>query len=138
MAFNAYDTFKRMNNDAICAMERNIVHNYPLECASQSKMKGYSSMELAFAPYCTEKKLVYPEMTDFRLGYETLSPEIDDFSTFHNYPVRNEDGSVCVKNHQVFHNHTRKKVKSASRESECVIELPRQDIPMPTWCDISK
>lgn len=59
---------------------------------------------------------------ELRSGYDAmrdnsfyLQPELK--STFHNYPVRKDDGMYCSENHQIFNNMTRRKIQYKPEES---------------------
>ena len=58
---------------------------------------------------------------ELKSGYEAMEdnsfymqPEMKN--TFHNYPVRQDDGMYCSENHQVFNNMTRRKVQYIPEE----------------------
>jgi len=71
-------------------------------------------------------------------GYESLrsntfylQPDIQN--SFHNYPVRQEDGRYCSQNHQVFNNFTRRKIAIKPEvKEEDLSDIIREDEPMMT------
>ncbi len=56
-------------------------------------------------------------------GYENLNANTfyldpEKKNTYHNYPVLNDDGEYCSKNHQIFRNNTRRNVGIAQQETD--------------------
>jgi hypothetical protein len=72
---------------------------------------------------------------ELRSGYDALrdnsfylQPQLKN--TFHNYPVRQEDGMYCSENHQLFNNMTRRKVQFKPEESNTDLSnIIKEDVP---------
>lgn len=57
-----------------------------------------------------------------------LQPQLKN--TFHNYPVKQDDGMYCSENHQLFNNMTRRKVQLKPEESnEDLTNIITEDVP---------